>query len=526
MKSGGGAGGMARAAGVVAAGILLSRVLGFARNVVLANRLGDSPAADAYEAAFILPDFLNYLLAGGFLAITFIPILSRYLAADDPAAAREAFNAVFRPAAVLVVVLTGAAVAGAETIVGWLFGSGDRLDAAQLAEVTRLTRMVLPAQVFFVLGGLFTAVQYAHGRFLVPVLAPIIYNAGIILGGLAGAWSGETSAAGFILGAVGGALVGNLALQWWGARRTGLRVTAGLPDFRHSAFRQYLVLAVPLMVGQSIVVLDESIGKVVAAAASDGAVFSLNLARRVNMLPVGVIAQAAGVAAYPYLARLVAEGRRGEMAALMGRTARMVVFAGGAAAAGMIAVSQPAVRAAFQHGEFSEAGTVITAAALVGYSLSIPAWGIQQISARSFYAYRQMWVPALVGTAWTVPAAPLFLVGFRLGGVPGVAAASSVVLTGHALTLWLLWRRLHTGEGLEGALPAVLRAAAGAAAGAYAGQLAADAVAGGRIPGFGAAVTAVCVGLAAAGAVYLAVTALIGSTEARSVLRRRWPTRS
>ena len=239
--------------------------------------------------------------------------------------------------------------------------------------------------------------------------------------------------------------------------------------------------------------------------------------RRVVITGIGAVTPA-GPTAPDYWGALV-EGRV--------CTGRITAFEPGRlAAAGMIAVSQPAVRAAFQHGEFSEAGTVITAAALVGYSLSIPAWGIQQISARSFYAYRQMWVPALVGTAWTVPAVPLFLVGFRLGGAPGVAAASSVVLTGHALTLWLLWRRLHTGEGLEGALPALLRAAAGAAAGAYAGQLAADAAAGGRIPGFGAAVTAVCVGLAAAGAVYLAVTALIGSTEARSVLRRRWPTRS
>ena len=280
--------GIARAAGVVAIGILLSRLLGFARNVVLANRLGNTPVADAYEVAFIVPDFLNYLLAGGFLAITFIPILSRYRAAGDPDGARAAFNAVFGPVAVLIIVLTGVAIGAAGVIVEWLFGSGDRLDAAQLAEVTRLTRMVLPAQVFFVIGGMFMAVQYVHGRFIVPTLAPIIYNAGIIAGGLAGTWSGGTSATGFILGAVGGGLVGNLALQWWGARRTGLRVTVGLPDFRHPAFREYLGLAIPLMVGQSIVVLDESIGKVVVAAASDGSIFGLNLARRVNMLPVGV----------------------------------------------------------------------------------------------------------------------------------------------------------------------------------------------------------------------------------------------
>ena len=513
--------GIARAAWVVAVGILLSRLLGFARNVVLANRLGDTPVADAYEVAFIVPDFLNYLLAGGFLAITFIPILSRYRAAGDNDGARAAFNAVVRPVAVLIIVLTGIAIAGAGVIVEWLFGSGGRLDAAQLAEVTRLTRLVLPAQVFFVIGGLFMAVQYAHGRFIVPTLAPIIYNAGIITGGLAGTWSGGASATGFILGAVGGGLVGNLILQWWGARRTGLRVKVGLPDFRHPAFREYLCLAIPLMVGQSIVVLDESIGKVVAAAASDGSIFGLNLARRVNMLPVGVIAQAAGVAAYPYLARLVAEGRRAEMLASMGRTVRMVIFAGGAAVAGVIAVSQPAIRAAFQHGEFSEEGTVLTAAALIGYSLSIPAWGIHQIFGRSFYAHRQMWIPVIAGTTWTVPAIPLFLLGFRIGGVPGVAVASSVAITGHALTLGLLWRRFHTSEGLEGVLRAILQVSMGAVAASVVGWLAADAVTGGHIPDFTTGVTATLVGLGVVAVVYLATTWLAGSPEARSLVRRR-----
>ena len=520
-----GRGSFGRAIWIVAAGILLSRMLGFARNVVLAGRLGDSPVADAYEAAFIIPDFLNYLLAGGFLAITFIPILSRYRAVNDRQGAQTAFNAVFWPVSVAIVILTGVSIAGAGAVVGWLFGSDGRLDAAQLAEITRLTRLVLPAQVCFVIGGLFMAVQYVHGRFLVPTLAPIIYNAGIIGGGLAGTWSGSVSATGFILGAVGGGLFGNLILQWWGAKRTGLEVRFELPDFRNPAFLEYLRLAIPLMIGQSIVVLDESIGKVVAASAPGGSIFALNLARRVNMLPVGVIAQAVGVASYPYLARMVAEGRKSEMLVSMGRTVRMVVFAGGLATAGVMAVSQPAVRAAFQHGEFSMDGTVLTAAALIGFSLSIPAWGAHQVFGRGFYAQRQMWVPVISGTAWTVVAVPMFLLGFRSGGIPGVAVASSIAITGHALTLGLLWRRVHTSEGLEGLPRTVLQVVAATAAAAFGGRLAADAVAGGRIPDFATGLAATAAGLGAVAVIYLVTTMLTGSVEARTVVRRRLLTR-
>ena len=511
---------MGRAVSVVAGGILLSRVAGFARNVVLASRLGDTPMADAYEAAFVVPDFLNYLLAGGFLAITFIPILSRFAAAGDHEGAVLAFGSVFRPVAVFSVVLTGVAVAGAGMVVGWLFGSGGRFDPSQVAEVTRLTRLLLPVQVCFVIGGLFMAVQYVNGRFLIPVLAPVVHNVGIVIGGLVGTRSGEVSATGFVVGAVAGSLLGHLVLQWWGASRCGLRVTTGFPDFRHPAFREYLVLAVPLMVGQSIGVLDESVGKVVVAAAADGSIFALNLARRVNMLPVGIIAQAVGMAAYPFLARLVVEGRREELLESMGRTVRMVVFAGGAAVAGVIAVSQPAIRAAFQHGEFSAAGTVLTAAALVGYSFSIPGWGVQQLFGRAFYAHRQMWIPVIAGTAWTVVAIPLYIFGFGKGGVPGVAFASSVAITGHGLTLGLLWRRFHTSEGFDGALRTFLQVSVSVAVAGLVGRLVADTIAGGMVPGFTTAVVATLAGLAVVAVTYPAVALLAGSSEARSVLRR------
>ena len=98
-----------------------------------------------------------------------------------------AFGAVFRPVALVSILLTGVALAGAGVVVGWVFGSGGRLDPGQVAEVTRLTRLLLPVQVFFMVGGLLMAVQYAGGRFLVPVLAPVFHNLGIIGGGLVGA---------------------------------------------------------------------------------------------------------------------------------------------------------------------------------------------------------------------------------------------------------------------------------------------------------------------------------------------------
>ena len=507
-----------QAAVVVSVGVLLSRLLGFARGVVLADQLGDTRVADAYEAAFIIPDFLTYLLAGGFLAITFMPILSRYLADGDTDGANRAFNIVIRPVFVVIVALTVIGFFAARWIIELAFGAG--FDAEQLAEVTRLTRLILPAQIFFVLGGLFTAVQYAHGKFVIPTLAPIVYNAGIIIGGVIGNLGGEPTATGFIVGALVGAFVGNFALQWWGASRCGIRLELGGVSFSSPVFREYLVLAIPLTVGQSIVVLDESFGKVIAALAEDGAVFSLNLARRVNMVPIGMIAQAAGVAAYPFFARLVAEGRLSEMRVSIGETIRIVIYVSGLAAAVILAVSQPAIRVAFQHGRFSQSGTILTAAALVGYAASIPAWGVHQIFARGFYAHRQMWVPVIAGTAWTIIAIPLFLIGFDQWGIPGVAVASSVAISGYAITLAIQWRRRHTGEGLDGTIATLVRSTVGATVAAASGWAVANGITGGQIPPFGQGIGAMLAGGATAAFAYGVVTRALGSVEARQLIRR------
>ena len=511
------AGRIGRAALLVAGGVLVSRILGFARDVVLASRLGNSSVGDAYDAAFVLPDILNYLLAGGFLSITFIPIFTRYLAAGDEEGGWRAFGAVFRPLAILVVALTGALALAAGPIVDLAFGSN--MDQAQLDEIVRLTRLVLPAQIFFVLGALFTAVQYANQRFLIPTLAPIVYNLGIIIGGLIG--GGEPSATGFVVGAVVGAFVGNFALQFYGAYRLGLRFPKVKAGWSNPVFREYLTLAIPLMIGQSIVVLDESFARIFPAALEDGAIFAFNRARRLNMLPVGVIAQAAGVAAYPFFARLVAEGKPEQLAATMGKTLRLVLFGGGMATAVVMSTALPVVRVAFQRGEFSAEGTTLAAGALTLLALSIPAWAAHQIFARGFYANRQMWVPVAAGTVWSAAAIPLFLTGNELWGISGLALASSASITGYAITLALLWIRRHGSQGMDGVIVTAGRVIAAALGSAALGWLIARAVAGGATPTFPRAVAAIVIGAAVSGPAYLALARIFGTKEAAELMSAR-----
>ena len=427
---------MGIAALIVAGGTLLSRVLGLVRQIVFAWLIGPGATGDEYFVAFLVPDFLHYLLAGAYMAITLIPILTRRFASGDEEDAWRAFWAVARPLAIGATALVIVAMPLVEPVLR-IVEPGFTDD--QVANAARLTRIVLPAQVFFILGQLLTAVQFAKERFVIPTLGPIVYNLGIIAGGLVGGLGREDAGAdGFAWGVLGGAVAGIFLLQAWGAWRCGLRLPTGSLR-RHPAVRRYFALAIPLMLGQSLVVLDEQLGRTFGSLTTEGGVSWLTFGRQTMLVPVGVIAQAAGVATYPFLARLVAEGKHREMARAVARALRYIVVFSLAAAAGLIALAIPIIRVLYERGSWDPADTIATAGTLVFFALGVPMWGIQQILARGFYAREQMWAPVVIGTLATAAAVPIYWFLERTMGVDGLALASSLSIFLYTAALAIVW---------------------------------------------------------------------------------------
>ena len=504
---------MGRAALVVSLGILASRLLGFVREVVLAALLGRSLEADLYQAAFTIPDFLFFLMAGGYLTITFVPIVSRYLAAGDAAGANRAFTGVMRFVGGLMLVVTAITMAAAEPLTQRLFPD---IPADRLPELVTLVRIILPAQFFFVLGSLLMAVQYAHRRFLIPTLAPLIYNVAIIAGGLTSAALGDPSPAGFMWGALVGAVIGNFAVQWWGAGRLGVRLESGVP-LLHESVPEYLTLAFPLMIGQSAVALDEVFLRVFGQFGGTGDIAGLNYARRLNMVPVGVIAQAAGVASYPFLAGLFAEGRITAMRATVTRALRSSVAVAGLGAAGAIGLALPTIQLGYQRGEFTARDTLLVAPLLAIYGLSIPLWAAHQVYTRAFYAQRRMWLPVVVGTATTVIAIPMYLYGARSVGAPGVAWASVAVMAIYTVVIGWWWHR-QAPPGEVGAT--VARTLAAAIPAALAGWASSRQLMGGEPASTATALITLVGGGLLTVTVYIGILRLLGAPEL-SMLRRR-----
>src|SRR5205814_9184444 len=181
---------------------------------------------------------------------------------------------------------------------------------AQLDLCVHLTRILLPAQLFFYVGGVVSAVLLSRRMFLLPALGPLFYNAGIIVGGLL--FSRRIGIASLAYGAVAGAFVGIFLINAIGASRVGVGYRTSF-DVRNPAFREWVRLSVPLMFGVSLVTADDWILRYFASGAV-GDITRLNYAKKLFQVPIAVLGQAASQASLPFFARLFGEKRLSEFA--------------------------------------------------------------------------------------------------------------------------------------------------------------------------------------------------------------------
>ena len=425
-----------RVASVVwGASILLSRIVSMVREGAIGRVLGASSASDVYNASFQLPDFLNYLLAAGALSIVFIPIFAAHLARGDERAAEASFHAIASFLAVLLLVLTAVLFALAPALASWI---APGFSAAQNEDLVRLTRIVLPAQVFHVLGGLLSAALQARDRHALPALAPILYTGSIVAGGLLGGSS--LGPYGFAWGALAGSFLGPFLLPLIGCLRSGLRFRFAWAP-RHPDLRAYLARSLPIMLGFSIVVVDDWYLRHHGSLLGTGTLTILNDAKTLMRVPMGVFGLAAGMAAYPTLARLVAQGRTDEMRATLVATSRKVLLLALAAQVAMTVSGTEIATVVYGRTRMSAEQLSEIGACLGWISIGLGAWCVQAIVARGFYALGNTWLPAALGTGVAVLAIPIYALAREELGARGLAAASSLAILAYAVALsWMFAR--------------------------------------------------------------------------------------
>ncbi len=423
---------IAQSTGIVMASVLLSRILGFVRDWTVAHQVGSNGTTSAFYAAFTLPDFLNYLVAAGSLSVTFIPVFSKYLAEKNEDEGWRVFSIVVSVMGVIVtlLVLLGEVFAPQlATAIAPGFHPAERL------QLIYLTRLMLPAQFCFYMGGILSAVQYAKGQFIVPSLAPLVYNAGIIAGGVL--LSRRMGITGFSIGVLAGAFAGNFLLQLYGAKRAGARFFPAF-NFRHPGFILFVKLAIPIMLALSLSITDDWIIRYFGSHLQDAAITWLTYAKNLMRVPLGVVGQAIGVASFPVLAQLYSEKRFDDLNEILNTTMKgLIVFLIPVAALTM-AQSMPLVHLVFSHTKMHEADLAATAATLVWFAAGMFAWGAQNIVARGFYATHDTITPAVVGTVLTIGTIPVYWLLVKQFQHVGLAMASSIGITLMLVVLFAL----------------------------------------------------------------------------------------
>lgn len=424
------------AALIMMASVLLSRVIGLLREMIIAHLGGAAGDVDAYNVAFVIPEILNHIVASGFLSITFIPIFTKYLAQDKEAEGWRIFSIVFSVFGAVLALLVALAWLLAPELIA-LIAPG-LTDPAIIGKAVRMTRIIMPAQLFFFAGSLLMAVQFAKERFKRPALAPLLYNLGIILGGvLLHRWVGIE---GFAWGVLAGAFVGNLMVQYRGARNAGMRFSF-LFDPRHPELKKYILLTLPLMLGLTMTFSTEFFTKFFGSYLPEGGIAALNYGLRVMLILVGFFGQAAGVAAFPFLARLAAEGKMAELNQLLNDTLRRYIAIVIPVSALFMVLSHEVIRLLFQRGRFDAIATARTSDVLLFLLIGAFAFAAQTVVVRGYYAVQNTWFPTLVGTLAVLASVPIYWLGMNQMGIRGVALAISLSVILQSSLLYLLWNR-------------------------------------------------------------------------------------
>src|SRR5271167_849537 len=411
--------------------VMLSRVVGYAREAYIAFAFGAGSQTDAYVAAFTLPDFLNYIVAGGAASITFISIYTRFLAEKRDVDAQKTFSIIITVMTAVMIVGTILTEIFAPQFVRW-FVKG--FSEEQIELCAHLTRILLPAQIFFYVGGVVSAVLLSHRLFLLPAFGPLIYNLFIIAGGVvAGHQMGIASLA---FGALAGMIAGPFLVSVLGAAKIG---TGYRPSFniKNSAFREWVRMSIPLMLGVSLVTADDWILRYFASNGI-GDIARLNYAKRLFAVPIAILGQAAGQASLPFFSRLFGERKFEEFAATVNASVYRITAASLLITGWMMAISIPLIDLVYRRGHFTLADSTSTAIYFFWFSLSLALWSSQALYARAFYASGNTLTPMIATSLITLASLPMYALFFRTLSVTGLAIASDIGIAGNALAIALL----------------------------------------------------------------------------------------
>jgi putative peptidoglycan lipid II flippase len=437
---------LARSAGLISIATMASRVLGVAREMVLAAFFGASGGMemDAFNVAFRVPNLLRDLFAEGAMTAAFVPTFTRALTTEGREAAWRLGNLVVNALLIITGVLVAIGIVFARpithAIAPWFAGTPGKLELT-----TELTRIMLPflgtVAVAVAMMGMLNSLR----RFFIPALSPAMFNVATIVCAFVlvpimprlGLQPIVAIAIGTVLGGLG-----QIALQWPVLRREGFRYHF-LVDFTDPKLREVLRLMGPGTLGLAAVQINVFVNTYLATSQQQGAVSWLNYAFRLMYLPIGLFGVSIATAALPDIARRANEGDTLGLQRTISTALRMMLMLNVPATVGLISLAQPIVALLLQRGRFTAHDTAATAAALIFYAPGLLGYSAVKIASPSFYSLRDSRTPVVVSVIAVLTNLTINLLLVRVMGYRGLALGTALAAMFNAgALLWLLRRRL------------------------------------------------------------------------------------
>ncbi len=423
-----------KAAGVVGAATLVSRILGFFRDAVIAWFLGAGFSSDAFIAAFRIPNLMRRLFAEGSLSSAFIPVFTEYLVQRGQAEAFCLARSAFRLLSVVLIIVTVVGMGLSPWIVR-IVAPG--FAAEKLSLTVSLTRLMFPYLFFVGLVALCMGILNVLGHFAAPAFAPALLNLAIIGGVLFISPALDTPVFGLAFGVLIGGLL-QLVLQLPVLTHKGFYFWQKA-KLVHAGLKRVGTLLPPIILGGAVYQINIVVGTLLGSLLPEGSVTYLYFADRLVQFPLGIFAMAAATAVLPSLSRQAATRKFDDLRSTFAQALKLVFFISIPAMVGLILLREPVVALLFQRGEFDAAATQLTAQALLYYALGLGAFSAVKIVTATFFALQDTRTPVLTAIVSIMANIILGIVLMKPLAHGGLALATSLasmlnlVLLVHAL---------------------------------------------------------------------------------------------
>ena len=420
----------------VALPTLVSRLLGYVRDLLQAYFLGTGHSADAYTIAFTIPNLFRRLTGEGAMTSAFVPTFTEVKGAGDRKELWRFGNAFFYDLALVMGVATLLGILFAPGLVE-VIAHGFKSTEGKWAQTISMTRIMFPYLFFISLAALASAILNSFRRFLIPASTPILFNLAVIASAALLARGSKDPALVFCLGVIVGGVL-QLAFQVPFLWKEGMRFTPGL-SFRHPAVRRVAGLMVPGVLGAGVYQVNFALSRMIASGLERGSTAALYYSSRVEELTLGLFSIALSVALLPAFSEHAAARDIPEMKRTLGFSLKLTSFVTFPAAAGLVVLSRPIIRVLFERGVFDRESTAMSAGCLLFFAVGLPFVSGVKVVAPAFFSLKDTRSPVIVGVfvmAVNVGLSFALMGRFRVGGI-ALALSLSQVANFAALFLWL-----------------------------------------------------------------------------------------